>query len=67
MVYQLAAYESLLFENQYLPTQTMILRIGRAEEEGFEERIYGNLDTAAILFLHALAVYNLQKEIKGEK
>jgi len=65
--YQLAAYEQLLIEAGQLIEVTRILRIGRNEDEGFEERSVGNLDKQWQVFLSCLKIYNLQKEIKKEK
>lgn len=62
--YQLAAYEQLLAEAGQLIEVTRILRIGRDEDEGFEERSVGNLGEQFEIFKHCLAIYNLQKEIK---
>jgi hypothetical protein len=64
MFYQLAAYEQLLAEAGYLIEVTRILRIGRDENEGFEERSVGKLDNHFELFKHCLAIYNLQKILK---
>jgi len=68
MIAQLAAYEQLIDENEHLefPINTRILRIGRDETEGFEERIPSerDLDKQWEIFEHCLAIYNLQKELK---
>lgn len=66
MIFQLAAYEWLLRENGNCVGQSRILRIGRGEDEGFEERLVGNLDKHFGLFKHCLAIYNLQKDIRKE-
>lgn len=65
--YQLAAYEHLLGEAGHLIEVTRILRIGRDEDEGFEERSIGNLDKHFDLFLNCLSIYTLQKEIRRDK
>jgi len=62
--YQLAAYEQLLTEAGQLIEVTRILRIGRDEDEGFEERSVGKLDKQFEIFTHCLAIYNLKKEVK---
>jgi len=62
--YQLAAYKQLLTEQGYLVEVTKILRIGRDENEGFEERTLGKLDKQWELFLNCLNIYQLQKEIR---
>jgi len=64
MFYQLAAYEQLLAEAGYLIEVTRILRIGRDEDEGFEERSVGKLDKHFEIFKHCLSIYNLKKDIK---
>jgi len=65
--YQLAAYEQLLAEAKQLIEVSKILRIGRTEDEGFEERTVGKLDKQWEIFLHCLSIYNLQKEARKEK
>jgi len=65
--YQLAAYEQLLAEAGQLIEVTRILRIGRNEDEGFEERTIGKLDRQWQVFLNCLSIYNLQKEIRRDK
>lgn len=62
--YQLAAYEQLLIEAGHLIEATRILRIGRDETEGFEERTIGKLDNQWQIFLNCLSIYNLQKQIR---
>lgn len=66
MIYQLAAYEQLLLEAKHTIAECRILRIGRGEDEGFEERAVGKLAKQFELFKHCLAIYNLQKEIRKE-
>lgn len=66
MVYQLAAYEGLLIEHHYPIAQTRLLRIGRDEDEGFEEKVRTGLQLELRLFHNCLAIYQLQKEIKKE-
>lgn len=65
--YQLAAYEQLLAEAGHLIEITRILRIGRNEDEGFEERTVGKLDNQRQIFLNCLSIYNLTKEIRRAK
>ena len=67
MFCQLAAYEQLLAEANQLIEVTRILRIGRDEMEGFEERTIGKLDNQWQIFLNCLSIYNLQKEIRKDK
>lgn len=66
MLFQLAAYRQLLRENGHEVQSARILRIGRDESEGFEERIVSNLDNQWEVFSHCLAIYDLQKRIKRE-
>jgi hypothetical protein len=63
MLTQLAAYMQLLNENNYPVSKARILRIGRNEEEGFEERVILNFDKHWELFKHCLEIYKLQKEL----
>ena len=68
MMYQLAAYRHLLGDNGRSCASTRILRIGRDEDEGFEERVKANLELEFDLFIHCLDIYNLRKMIsKGDK
>jgi hypothetical protein len=68
MFYQLAAYAHLLHENNHLAGAAKILRIGKSEDEGFEERSAGKLDKQWEIFLACQKIYELQKEIrKGGK
>lgn len=66
MLYQCSAYWQLILEAGYTPTSARILRIGRDESEGFEEKIMTNHADRLQLFLHCLDVYNLQKKIRRE-
>lgn len=67
MLHQLAAYEQLLTEDGHLIEIVRILRIGRDEDEGFEERLIGSTSKYFELFKHCLAIYNLQKDIRREE
>ena len=63
MQYQLAAYRQLLIENGNTPPESCrILRIGRDESEGFDEKIFGGLDRAWQVFWHLRQVYELTKK-----
>lgn len=64
MMYQLAAYSQLVREQDHVIKKARILRIGRDDNEGFEERTISNLDREFEVFLHCLSIYNLQKELK---
>jgi hypothetical protein len=68
MVYQVVAYDHLMKENGHQPEEAKILRIGRSDDETFEEK---PIDTTGIkyrlqwdLFLRCLDVYNLQKLLR---
>ena len=63
-IYQVAAYRQLLLEKGHEVSHAQILRIGRNEDEGFEEQVITGFANAWELFLHCLAIYELQKEIR---
>jgi ATP-dependent exoDNAse (exonuclease V) beta subunit len=63
MLIQLAAYRQLLIENGYPTEKAKILRIGRSEDEGFEERTITDFTNHWELFKHCLEIYRLQKKI----
>jgi hypothetical protein len=65
--YQLAAYAQLLLENGYEIENARILRIGKDENEGFEQKIMSNLENHWQVFYHLLEVYNLQSIIRREE
>ena len=62
---QLAAYEQLLVENGHEVGGCRILRIGRDEDEGFEELVRKDLTTQFTIFYHCREIYRL-KSLKGE-
>ena len=62
---QISAYAYLLKENNYIPHALHLLRIGRDADEGFEEKVVTNYDTAWQIFLRCLDIYNLQKLLKA--
>jgi len=64
---QLAAYVHLLKEHDYPVQKIRVLRIGRDEAEGFEERVktIKQLKPYWEAFRHALGIYNAQKKIKA--
>ena len=64
MIYQLAAYAQLVREQGYEIKKARILRIGRDENEGFEERLITRFDNEFEVFRHCLAIYNLFKVMK---
>lgn len=65
MFIQLAGYQHLLQENGHKVTHTKILRIGRSEDEGFEERDMYDLSKHFDIFCHCLEIYRLKKQIKS--
>ena len=65
MLHQFAAYRQLLNENGYDVQKAKILRIGRDETEGFEERTITDFSKHWELFYHCLQIYKIQKEIGG--
>jgi len=64
MLIQVAAYRQLAFEHELDVRKVRILRIGRTEDEGFEDKPVNNLDKRWEIFLHCLEIYRLQKEVK---
>lgn len=60
---QLAAYVNLLRENGYAVDNVRILRIGRDETEGFEERVVADTSTYFKIFASLLTVYYAKKEV----
>ena len=66
MFYQLAAYQHLLEQNGHKVEGCKILRIGRSEEEGFEERSMDDLTKQWEVFVSCLSIYELTKTIKKD-
>jgi len=64
MMIQVVAYRMLLVEQGYDVDQATILRVGRTEDEGFEERLVNEIDKRWAIFQHCLEIYRLQKEVK---
>lgn len=64
MAIQLAAYRQLLQEHDYEVAGCRILRIGRSEDEGFDDKVYSTafLDRQWKIFEHLLSIYWLRKE-----
>ena len=63
--YQLAAYWQIATELGHDIKKARILRIGRNDDEGFEERTARHLGREFELFLHCLSIYNIKKDIKS--
>jgi hypothetical protein len=64
MFVQVAAYRGLAFEHELDIKKVRILRIGRTDDEGFEDKPVNHLDKRWEIFLHCLAIYQLQAEVK---
>ena len=64
MMIQVVAYRQLLIEHGYAIDQVIILRVGRTDDEGFEERRVNELGKRWEIFRHCLEVYRLQKEVR---
>ena len=65
MFIQVAAYKMLLEEHKNIVDHVRILRIGREDNEGFEDRKMANMDRYWYLFFHSMKIYNLQKQLKA--
>jgi hypothetical protein len=61
--YQVAAYRQLAHEVGHQVEYARILRIGRDNNEGFEERLIASFDDEMALFLKCLEIYNLLKKM----
>jgi len=61
MGYQLAGYKILLESNGHKVDQTMIVRVGRDEQEGFEVKSFSDLSKYEAIFNHLLAIYKLKR------
>ena len=61
---QVVAYKDLLEENGYIVDECRILRIGRSEEEGFEEVIVDKEELHRERFIACHKIYLLNKELK---
>jgi len=62
MIIQVSAYRQLLIESGFKVEQVHILRIGRDQREGFEDRLISNgfLDIQWEIFKHLLEIYYLR-------
>ena len=63
-LYQVSAYRQLAKEQNLNVERARILRIGRDDNEGFEERLITSFENEFELFLHCLSIYNLLKLMK---
>lgn len=64
MFTQVAGYKMLLEENGYPVEDVRILRIGRDESEGFDDKSVPLIETHQKRFLVCLDLYNLNKQLK---
>lgn len=65
--YQLAGYEMILEENGYPVKRRRILRVGRDENEGFDEKLYQDLNCEKEIVIACRNIYYLKKEIKNKQ
>lgn len=65
MLIQVVAYRQLVLEQGHPVERLRILRIGRSEDEGFEQRIVGQIPERWEVFEHCLAIYQLRKKVQG--
>lgn len=73
MMYQVAAYDRLMvaqvdnedYASIPVPEQWRIIRVGRDEDEGFEDKPLPNIGLEWEIFKNLLNIYKLQKEIKN--
>lgn len=61
---QVVAYREAMLENGHIVDDCRIIRVGREEGEGFEDKSVDLLEQRFDLFSHALAIYNLQKTLR---
>jgi len=63
-LHQVGAYWKLLEDKCLEIEQVRILRIGRDEDEGFEDHIVNNIGPHWVIFKHCLEIYKLQNQLK---
>lgn len=63
MMIQVAAYRNLLRVHGHPVDQVHILRIGRSEDEGFEDQMVAKIDDYFEIFKVLLQLYKLKKEV----
>ncbi len=61
---QVAAYRQLLKEKNKEVTQARIVRIGRDEDEGFEDCKISSIDEYWNIFFYALNIHNIKNKLK---
>jgi len=64
-IIQVTSYSKLLLENNCQADTIKILRIGRNETEGFEERTIYDFETGWQIFRRCLDIYRLRKGLKS--
>lgn len=65
---QLAAYNRLLVDNGYPPAeQFRLLKIGRDANDNYEEKVIKDINIPWQIFENCLRIYQLQKQMKGDK
>ena len=67
MAYQLAAYDTMLLENDVPVKSWMILRIGRDETEGFEVKQFNDIEPYWFVFEAALHLYQAIEKVGGRR
>jgi hypothetical protein len=65
--YQLAGYGLLLEEAGYEVEKFMLVRIGRTEDEAFQEEIKSDLFWQRQIFFDLLDIYQIKERIKGNE
>jgi len=65
--HQVAGYKAILEEKGNPVEQCRIIRIGRDEGEGFEEKIIRNTNIDFAIFSCCLSIYHLQKQSREEE
>ena len=63
-LYQVAAYRQLLEEHKYPVQEVRVVRLGKTEDEGFEEKIVKETNLYFDMFCHCRCIYTLQGEIR---
>ncbi len=68
MVYQVSAYRQLLSEVGYKVSRAIILRLGRTDPEGVEEKILTNyeMDVGFEIFIRTIEIYKLIRTGKAD-
>lgn len=66
MHYQVAAYKNLLEENNNPVDKTIILNIGKKEDDTFQVKTFNSLDNEFEIFRHCLEIYKLQNPMNGK-